>query len=1001
MTLAPVTGAKKQTEEMILKLLYFTLLTLLLTGSAGAKNLSPIMPLEKVKAKGLPFLSQALLDLDAESVSLNHKQAKKSERLVRKLEKQIAKGFNISISLQLLAIYHKLQKHYLQRLHAENIGVEKEQLFAQKLNISRKSIQRLVNKTLPAVRDKKTAAVLLFHKHLARYFLTTEAHTRDKIVQEIQNDSRRDLPASLKRKITFLVNLHLKPNIKRLRRYQLQNNDYLAVVAYLREASMTHSEQRFARVLHRAAKRTAGMHKREKEIFLTYSVKLWRQATTKRNNWNTPPFDLQPFSELNAILPIVERSALSDWHQGKKERAVLLYRKLARDAKTKKYHPQLYRRYLELAKTRYTEARNSKYYDDALQQARKDYEQDKQAGNTTPIGGITLKALRTRHYNFILHELQQAKTSKYNSARKRQTISLAKKLSVTYPKTRVKLLEEVALVYYVLPDFARSASVYLHLSNTTNKEMHYLRKAIHAQSLYLRYPAVPQFTTSLTIAAKDIADYTQLTRMYARLDSLQSKIDWHSKSHYGILLRAAGDEARAVALWLKAVRQESKHDYAKQASAYMLTWLGKQQEWGKLEVLAKLLMRRKHSVPVSTPLHVFLEKALLNQGINAEKQGKHTLAIAKLREYKRRKDAPQLAFVTYRLTRLYKKTKQYKNFYFMLIDYVKNFPAGTHFRRALLEGALYAKLVAEEEHAIFFYRTFLAKYPNSKQEPSIRLKLISLYQAKGNAYGAIKELDFLFQNSTNSKHKLNLAQNIIALEFAHGKPAHALAKINWILANADAADKERGEAYYQKTALTIGKRKFTSLTVEEKHTLSGLEKEILAAKQKANFQQPYNDALALIALAQATTQVVYKVTREQIIRSTNIHEILQQASNSFTVGRKRYQRICQLNHKTLCVQSLYRLARYAEAYLQVIEKIAIADNLEDKITVPFNQKKQVMLDNIRGTIIQAHKKSLLIVKQGLAKPIVADQVTWIEKNDLDFQEMRNSTYFQFQTKEGQ
>ena len=54
-----------------------------------------------------------------------------------------------------------------------------------------------------------------------------------------------------------------------------------------------------------------------------------------------------------------------------------------------------------------------------------------------------------------------------------------------------------------------------------------------------------------------------------------------------------------------------------------------------------------------------------------------------------------------------------------------------------------------------------------------------------------------------------------------------------------------------------------------------------------------------------------------------------------------------------------------------------------------------MITTIKNTIRHAHDTSMKMARSGKATPMVADQVTWLAKNALDFQSLENSTYFQF------
>lgn len=939
-------------------------------------------------------MPQALLGINS---SLTAKEARKTERWLAKQYKKMAKEFNLPISLDMVDKQLDLQRYYLQVLRKTTVNSEKEQAIVKKLHASQNRLQQFINRMLPHLGDKKDVAKVTYHKHVARYLLATSNHQQRKIVQDIRRDSYRLLPPALKRPATLLLTVHKAEKTKQLRNFQLSGSPHVAIVAYLHDARLNlKSKTKFSSMLHRASKLAITLTPREKSELLAYSVSLWRKQASKAQNWNTPPFELNVFRSLPDVLPLIERSALSDWSHGHKKRAVRMYRKLARDKHSSHYRKQLYMRYLRLAKTFYTEANNSRFYDDALHQLYVDFRADKAKKRTAPLGGITMAQLQELHFTFMMKELAQAKTTAYTKEAKQQTIAMAKKLALTFPKLKEPLYAEIALVYASMRLYDKSAAVYLMLSNNyTKKNAFYLRSAIRMQSLYVSYPAQPVFTKSLVIPAKHITGFAKLTQMYARLDKLQTKVDWHIKSHYGLLLIAAKQEERAVALWTMALAQNPTHNYAKLAATYALPWLETHKKWAKLERLAILLTKRKVALTLPKPLHVYLEMALMQQGINAERVGNNALAIVKFLAYVKLNKAPQKEFAIYRLTRLYKKEKMYVKFYDTLFNYVRTYPQGKHYRRSLLEAGQYATMTAEVEHAIYFYRTFLKKYPYSAKEISIRKKLISLFKARGDAHSMLTELKLLFKTSAHDKNKLHLAQEIVALEFEHGVPSNALATINWILAANDVAnDKARGKAYYKKAALLIGSRAFSNLDPDTFADLKALKQEIRSAQAKSSKPLHYNSALALVALVNATTSPRTSVTIDAVKRSSDITSMMRNLVRNYSSGRDKHLQVCKLDNSSLCVQALYRLARFAEHYLAEVEKVVIADSLEQSITKPFNAEKQKALKHIRNTIVQAHNKSITMVKQGLVTSLVADQVTWMEKNDLDFQDIGASTYFQ-------
>lgn len=984
-----------------MKLLYLTTIAILLSGlvlPVKNRKITPVLPLVNENIANIPLLEVALL----ENTGKQHSAArlKKIIKEVKQLRKKLRSADQDARKMllaELFTAYVKLHNSDVKTLHSKLVDNYDKKKLQNRLLATRKSIVKLADKLVPLAKSKKTVAHLLYHRHVARYFLAASPSTKQAIVNELAHSNYKLLPKKIRHKAQLLIALH-RAQLPILRQYQRANDRNLALVAYLGEArAVPHQRTKVIAALYKASAKAAVLPDIRKRELLIYSVQLWRRASGKRQDWNTPPLKLQNFRHLKETRALIERAAISDWYQGRNQRAIDAYYKLAQDAQVKEYSQKLYKQYLLLAKLHTVEARNSKHFDDALRRLQRDYLAATNKGEPQPLGGMSAAYIKAVHTKFVQQELVQAQTKSYSAKRKLQTVEIAKRLVISYPDQQVAVYEQVATIYTALRAHDRSAATWMVLVRDTDQKTKYLHKAITAQSTYLNYGAIPRFQAQLAIPAKHINDYRKLRAMYRQFDDLQTKPNWHSKAHLGLLLIAADKGSTAAVLWDKAVVADSDHVYAKEASAHLLHWYEVEQRWVSLENISRLLLDRKVDVPLKQgSVQAKLAQALLQQGIIAQQQGKHKVAITKFAEYKTFKHVPQLDFVTWQLSRLYKKTKQYKQFFAMLTDYVVNYPQAQHMRPALLEGGHYAGIMAEEEHAVYFYNRFLQAFPDDREEPRLRRKLIALYQANGNYYAAISELSELQKSSRlSAQQRTNAAMQAIDLEFKHGSTHNALQKINTVIASNIASDNQLGKAYYYKVSLTIGKRRLDKVTQYDYYQLLALEKQITRARQVARQRRFFNDALALITLVKAQRLAVPEVDENEVLRSTNINGYLQQKFAGFHSSKATYLQACQLNHGTICITALYQLARFGEKYLANIEKINIADTLSSNIVEPFARKKGKMITTIKDTIRHAHDKAMRMARAGKGTPMLADQVTWLAKNALDFRSLENSSYFQF------
>ena len=943
------------------------------------KTLKPIIPLADYRLDDVPLLNFATMEnlRPLRSKKIAEREQDNVKKLQRKLKK-LTGNDRKSPLITLFASHILLQNYYLKAIakskKANPIKLER------KLTNSRHNIIKTAKQLEKLLKNKKTLARIKYHRHIARYFLADSRRAKQKITRELSTNKRL-LPTNLQQKVT-LISALTRRQAKPLSNLQQSSNRYLSMSASLAFANITNNKKQAFSALFEASSKATKLTKKQKQQFLSYSVKVWRKLSNNKQDWNLPPLRVETFRHLKETRSLIERSAISDWHHNKKDKAIEAYYLLAKDNTVKEYSRKLYHRYLYLAKLRYVEARNGQYYDEALRRLHRDYLAEQKSGNKQPLAGITLDYLQKQHVKFVVDELDRITAKSKNL----QAIEFAKRLVVTYPKTKIKIYEKIATTYEKVKDYQQSAHIYMVLVKDTPYKEKYLHKASAAQGAYLRYGYKPNFNKKLEIPARQLNDYIVLRNMYRQLDILQKKLDWRVRSHFGLLLIATGQEATAASIWNDAIVSDSSHAYAKSASAHLLNWYEFRQQWVSLEKISRLLIKRQVKVPTKQPLSTFLAKALINLGIAAQQKGQHKVAIAKFEEYKTFKGSPRMDFATYQLSRLYKTTKQYRKFFDMLIDYVVNYPKAKHYRQSLLEGGRYANMMAEKDHTIYFYQKFLQKFSDSKEEIAVRTKLVDIYKAKGNYYDAIQQLVQLHRSyRLKNKQKVSIAQQIINLEFKHGNIKNAHDKINWLIVNPTTSDKDRALAYYYKVSLLIGQRAFDKISDRDYNKLLSLEKEIIAVMRKARGKRHYNRAIGLIILAKTERITVPKVTEDEVLRSANIEKFLRSRFNDFKVAKTNYLTICKLNQNTVCVRSLHELARFSGKYLAEIEKINIADTLQHKRVAAFKREKTAMITNINNTINYAHRKSQQLVKEGRAAPLVADQVTWLIKNTFDFQ----------------
>lgn len=152
---------------------------------AKPDKIKPVLPLASDRVVDIPLLEMALLEKSAKQQRKT--TAKKILKEISKLRKNLRKASKNEAKMlraELFTAYVKLQNHDVQALHGKTSNEQQYQRWHNRLQTSRRNTISTANKLLPLAKNKKAVAHLLYHKHVARYFLADALNTKRAIVAE-------------------------------------------------------------------------------------------------------------------------------------------------------------------------------------------------------------------------------------------------------------------------------------------------------------------------------------------------------------------------------------------------------------------------------------------------------------------------------------------------------------------------------------------------------------------------------------------------------------------------------------------------------------------------------------------------------------------------------------------------------------------------------------------------------------------------------------------------
>jgi hypothetical protein len=281
--------------------------------------------------------------------------------------------------------------------------------------------------------------------------------------------------------------------------------------------------------------------------------------------------------------------------------------------------------------------------------------------------------------------------------------------------------------------------------------------------------------------------------------------------------------------------------------------------------------------------------------------------------------------------------------------------------------------MAFEENAIFFYETFLKRFPSDTDGVRVRTELSDLYLGRH----LFAEAGTILNQQIASRQaqvfeKESAALKWMRMEVKYGTLAKAaqIASTVTRLANNGATKAE---------ALAIQSRNFAvNGRLKE---VAGIEAELKKFEDQASVQEFLGEVRFLIATA--TLKPVLKPIDNLQLRDPRA--TVASRMRDFNEIKASYERVCETGETSFCVPSLFRTARIADQLVTILEDVTIPPTLAASVVKAFEAEKSKAIEDLSKLSVAADAKAQSIASHGYTQPDWIQQVYWQNSADMNFE----------------
>ena len=251
-----------------------------------------------------------------------------------------------------------------------------------------------------------------------------------------------------------------------------------------------------------------------------------------------------------------------------------------------------------------------------------------------------------------------------------------------------------------------------------------------------------------------------------------------------------------------------------------------------------------------------------------------------------------------------------------LLSFVRKFPRSGFRQPALGFGAEWTVAMAYEESAIYFMETFNQSYPEHAKTPEFRSLLIDLYQGRGLYAETLATIakHRADERSTDAERQ-DLSSLSLEITSKHGAADQALALARAILANQEASESARSDAY---------------VTIARSYSAQGATPKLrqLAADLYGELAGPDSiDALGEVRFLLAEAIGSGLKEEHYNLGLTSPEATLRKQHQRFKNVEVAYRQVCEVGPTSFCVPAMHQLARLSESFAESLQDITIQETL--------------------------------------------------------------------------
>ena len=685
-----------------------------------------------------------------------------------------------------------------------------------------------------------------------------------------------------------------------------------------------------------------------------FAFSVWRFANPK-TGLKSIPFGIRHLDNLTDAA-IKERQILGMAAKGNLKYPADTYKSMAIAYRGKPVALKFANRFLDLEMAKYRKTRLAQRYFNAIVEMENFGKQSKSDASKKFVASLS-----QRKRNLVMGHLEFAVSKKSTKSIRREALRLAtvelNSMPASQKKAPMKAL--MAKVYMLEKQPHKAESLYTQLASQKKVGVKTLLQLAKSQRTLMSWPEKPPFKK---LPAASIPSRKKLLDTYKKISSQISakgagkELFWRVHGQVVLLHLSLGDRRAAIGVWTKAIKEESSHPLAREASGTLITTVYRDKSW---DVLAQLLNQAEQVK--NKPVH---RGKLVNVGAmwretsfrlasRAKEKGNQKEALKLFKRYVAREKAakdPRAAEVYWALAKIYQDKRDFKSAIRVFQDYLSTKRPKAARKKFLYGGHQMAFISKMDDETAAFGLVFLKEFPKEKEAVKVREQLIGVMKNQ-KAGRELARLSASKAQDPRVKPKERAEAASVALRIYEKRKrvgkANQMASLLLKIAPRHANYVADAVSYFARSAARKGDVKQLASLKDRLKPFGSKSKEIAEVRGFIQFNQ-------------AVTSIPKKLVRagsDPKAALARIDAIHNKVSKSLEV-------ICEGTLNPFCAPAKFRLAMFTEKSITAIEEIPIDGNLSQAAVNGFNILRDQKVSKLKKTLKQSIGVAERLAKEG-------------------------------------